>query len=471
MLALISLGVTRLVHGALIGRATDKTTYGLVGTLIAVATISSLALPAGVASAMSKFIPHARGRGSTASAHAVYRYLTRVGLAGSALLGLGAGLVTPLFLPIHWPEAVALGLLTFSFSVYSFDKAALYGFDRVAPYTRLELSTGLLAIAATVIVVAVGWTTYLLPLVLGYSAFVLGARWLLRSELRTTPGTEFQIPAGVFDRREVIGFVALACAGTLASTGFLQGTQLLAQIFASRTEVAYFTVSVTLIGPMYFLPRALNLALFPAMAHAQGSGDLGAVRRHADVSTRALLVLLAPVFGVGLLVAREVLVTVYGKDYAEAAGVFQLMLAATYLSVVQVAAVNALSSGSQRQVRIPVGSAVSGAVIGLALSALLTRPFGVQGIGLAYLIGTVVIAGGPLLATWRIHQLRWAGVLARSLFLVALGGIGAVVLDAVEPTGAQRWWWLTAAVAGLGVIAAGLSYRDVRWLISAAKSR
>jgi O-antigen/teichoic acid export membrane protein len=296
--------------------------------------------------------------------------------------------------------------------------------------------------------------------------FVAGARLLLR---RDTAGEV--APAGSFDRREVAGFVGLACLGTLASTGFTQGMPLLARAFVGPDAVAAFTLVIALVAPMYFLPRALNLALFPAMAHAHGAGDVGAVRRHTDVLTRALVVLLVPLFGVAVLVARELLTVYGGGGYAEAAPVFQLVLVGTYLSVIQVAAVNALSSGTRRQVRIPVTSAVTGALVGCALAPLLAAEFGAVGLAAGYVAGTAVIAGGPIVATWRLHRMRWAGVLARALGLLALAAVAGAWLDTAAPPGAVRIGVALAAAAGFVAVALAVLHRDVRGLLAVARRR
>ncbi|WP_163568261.1 lipopolysaccharide biosynthesis protein [Fodinicola feengrottensis] len=290
MLALVSIGLVRLVHGSLVNHhLANPAKYGTVTLLIAIATVTSLALPAGVASAMSKFIPYHRGSGAEPTARSVYRFLSRLGLAGSVFFGIAVGLLTPLFVPeVGVRDAILVGLLTFTFSTYSFDKSALYGFDRVASYTKLELSTGVLTILITIAILVTPWQGYLLPFVVGYGLFTLGARMLLRANMAGEVA-----PVSAFDRREVIAFVALACAGTLASTGFLYGTNILAKIFSTPAAVGYFGAAVTLVQPMNLLPRALNLALFPAMAHAQGAGDTDAVRRHTDISTRALFFVLA----------------------------------------------------------------------------------------------------------------------------------------------------------------------------------
>jgi O-antigen/teichoic acid export membrane protein len=457
MLAVASLGVTRFVFVALLAHRAPESVVAEVGVLYSLATLSSLALPAGAASAMSKFVPFHRGGGSPAAARAVYRYLSRLTLAGGTALGLAAGLVAYTRLHASLADSVAVVLLAVSFSLYSVDKASLYGFDRVAPYTRLELSTSALAIATTALVVFVIGTGYLLPLALGYSVFVVGARFLVRRDV-TGPGAPF-------DRREVTGFVVLACLGTLASTGFTQGLPLLARgLDIGAAEVAQFTTVIALVAPLYFLPRALNLALFPAMAHAQGAGDVGAVRRHTDVSTRALVVVLAPLFGVAVLVAPELLTLYGGARYAPAGTVLQVVLLGTYASVIQVAAVNALSSGSRRQVRIPVTSAVTGALVGCALAPLLARGLGPVGLALGYALGTAVIAGGPIVATWRLHRMRWGGVLGRAFALLAAATVASILLD-----GAASLRWVT--VMPFLVACAVLLGRDLRELLAVARSR
>ncbi|WP_163512790.1 lipopolysaccharide biosynthesis protein [Fodinicola acaciae] len=469
MVALASLGVVRLLHQSLINHYYgDQARYGQVALLISIATITSLALPAGVASAMSKFIPFHRGSGSEPAARAVYRFLSRIGLAGSLFFGVAVGFLIPFFKPEIGPrDAILVGLLTFTFSTYSFDKAAMYGFDRVRPYTMVEISTGLLTIGITVALLVTRWDAFLLPLVVGYALFSLVSRWLLRRDLAGETA-----PATAINRREILTFVALACAGTLASTGFLNGTNVLADIFGGDPQaVGYFGSAVALMAPMNLLPRALNLALFPAMAHAQGAGDTDAVRRHSDISTRALFVVLAPVFAAAIPLAQVILI-VFGKNAEAGTTVLQIMLGATFLSVVQVASVNALSSGTLRQVRIPVISAVTGAVIGVALSPLMALWLGAPGIGIAYLAGTTVIAGGPIVVTWRLHRMHWTGMVIRSLSVVALAGVAAGVIDAMGlTTGFTGVATAVGAAVVVFAIAIVVLWPELRKLIAVARRR
>ncbi|MFC0527779.1 lipopolysaccharide biosynthesis protein [Phytohabitans kaempferiae] len=440
MAGLVALGLTRLLHGALVSRATDQETYGLVGTLIAVTTIGSLLLPAGVASAASKFIPYEHGRGDPAAARGVHRLLVRVGWAGAVPISLGAAAGAAVAFDLGWVDALQVAALCCAFSAYSVQKSVLYGFGLVPAYTRLELICSGLSLAATVLVVAAGWTVYLLPLAAGYAVFTFGA-W--RQVRPLTRGAKERFTA----TREIAVFVSLACVGTLCSQGFLQGTQLLAQHFAAPREVAYFAAAVTLIAPAYFLPRALGIVLFPSMARAHGAGDVADVRRQADVSTRALFVVLAPLFAVALLVAPEILTLFGGGEYADGAPVLRLMLAATYLAVVAVPAVNVLSSGAH--VRVPVLSAVAGLLTGLGVVAALGGPLGAAGVGIGYLCGTAVTAGGPIVIAWRLHRMSWRAPVGVAAGFVALVLVAASVADRWLIPGTRAAAAAFALIAGI----------------------
>src|SRR5690606_2237150 len=110
-------------------------------------------------------------------------------------------------------DAVAAGLLTAVFSAYSVAKSALYGFDRVVPYTWLEIAGSVVAVGATVVVVATGARAYLMPLALGYAVLMLGAYVVLRQGRRSESGL---LRLNV---REMAVYVGLAGLGGVASAG------------------------------------------------------------------------------------------------------------------------------------------------------------------------------------------------------------------------------------------------------------
>jgi O-antigen/teichoic acid export membrane protein len=212
------------------------------------------------------------------------------------------------------------------------------------------------------------------------------------------------------------------------------------------------------------------MALVPALAHAHGAGELDRVRRHTDLSTRALLVLLAPSFAGAILIAREILVLFGGGKYANGVTVLQLLLIAVCVSVTQVPAVNALSSGTRRDVRIPVSSAVVGCCTGLIAVVPLGHWFGGAGVSVAYLLAVIAMQG-PLVTVWRRYRMPWAGQVIRSAVIVAAAFAVGRLIDAMAPHGGPRV--LIDLCAAFVVVAASVAVlrNDIRSMLSPALRR
>jgi O-antigen/teichoic acid export membrane protein len=462
MVGLIALGATRVVHMSLISHATDQATVAVVGTLVGLAMTAGLFLPGGLATAAARFIPYHRGAGEDSTARRAYRWLTITGYGCAIGLGAIIAVIAATMPRVTTGDAIAVGVLTAVYAAYSVAKAALFGFDRVVPYTWLEVAGSAVAIGATVVVLATGRSDYLAPLTLGYAVLMIGALVVLRRERAT--GTS----AGALrlDGREIATYVGLASLGGLASGGLLQVLPALAGRFTSLTEVSYFAAAVALVAPLYFLPRALGMALFPSMAKAHGAGDVDAVKRHADIFTRALLVVLAPLFAAGLLVAPEALALFGGREYVDGAGVLRLILLATYVAVVQVAAVNSLSSGDG--VRVPVWWSVVGAVLGLGALIPLGSALGGTGVALAYLIAITIGAAGPIAVAWRRFEMAWTGPAVRSFAVVAAALLVGQAVDSMSGAfGAGRIAIDVIAAVALA-IAGGLVLRaEIRRVLAA----
>ncbi|HEX6685716.1 MAG TPA: lipopolysaccharide biosynthesis protein [Candidatus Limnocylindrales bacterium] len=463
MLAIAALGITRLVHLSVIGRSVPEGDphWSALVALIGVTMTAGLFLPGGLASAAGKFIPYHLGRNDLATAQSVHKLLAWAGYVGALVLAVMVGLIALASYPISGLDAFAVGLLTFVFSGYSVEKAALYGFHRIEGYVRLELAGSVLAIVSTIVLVVMGWTAYLTPLILGYTVLIIGT-WVLLPRPAKTPAVRIE------DKKEIIGYVVLASIGGLASAGLLQALPAIASVFTTHVEVLHFGYAVSLVAPLYFLPRALGLALFPAMAHAHGAGDLESVRQQADLTTRALFVLLAPLFAVAIVLSRQVLGIVFGWQFGDGAFVLQLLLAATFMMVTQVAAVNALSSGSPRDVRVPVTWSVVAGSIGVLVAIPLGLALGGSGVGLAYLLAAAISSIGPLSAVSRAHGLDWRGPVLRSLAVVALAMLLWQGFQMLPVTA-----WLSdlsgAVVAGgLGVL---ILRRDIAHVLSATPWR
>lgn len=457
--ALVVLGVSRLAHGSLVSHSIGPAAYGLVGSLIGITYVVALFVPAGLSSAMTKYVAHGRGRADEAEASAVYTALRRLSDISAVVLGTIAAAVAWWMFPLTVAESVHVGLLAAMLSAYSVDKAALYGFGRVARYGWLELAGSGLAIVATVFVVVSGSTRYLAPLTVGYAVVVVGSRLSLRPTVlrgsRVAPGR----------RREILVFAGLAAIGAGSAAGLLQGVPLLADRFADARSVGFLVAAVTLVSPLYLLPRVLGMALFPAMSHARGGGADDAVGRSADLSMRATMVLLAPVFAAALALAGPILAAYGGAEYAAGAPELRLLLVATYAAVAAIGPINALASGTMREARIPVIASVVGCAVGLCLVPPLGWWFGGAGVAGAYLVATIVTSAGPMVAAARRWTLRWHGTAARGV--LALGGAFAVATAFDRFVTGPLGTALAAVLCFL--LATAVFTRDGRVLLAAAR--
>lgn len=422
MVALAVLGVTRVAYGAILARVTDLETFGEVGAMIAVALLASYTLPAGLAAATARFIPFERGGGDHDRARASYRVLSIASKAAAATLGLIAAAALAI-LGRSAPAAVEVGLLTVAYSLYTTDKAALYAFDRVGRYVRIEALTSALTIVLTAVVALSRGTAYLLPFIVSYAVFSLLARRVVRES------TGGRIDPRPRPRRDLLGYSLLAGVGVFAGAGSFQGTQLLAVWFAHPTEVAQFAAAVMLTAPLYFMPRALALALFPSMSEAHGAGDLAAVRRHADLATRGLLVCGAVVLVAAEITAPVILFLFGGESYVAGAEVLRIIIFAAYLTIIAVPAINSLSSGPGWQLKTPVGWSATGCLVGLGLVVTVAGSLGATGVAIGYLVGTAITSLGPLLAVWHRLELGWFGPVVRGLGVVTAGLMIGMAVD------------------------------------------
>jgi len=406
MIGILALGSTRLLYSVVVGRVDGKATLGTVNTAISFAMLATLFVSAGTGSAAAKFVAAAEGAGRRSEALGVSRTLGRWTALGTLVSVAGAAALLPWTLR-HVGAATsvtALALLV-AYAAYTFTKGLLYGFGRIRRYTVLEVCSDVAVLALTGAALLLGRGWLVLPLVAGYAGFSLWA-WLSRPK---GAGTELAQPR----RREMRAFVLIAVIGTVTSTGFLQLSQLVAHRYGSRADAGLYAAALTLVTPAYFLPRALSVALFPSMAGAFARGQIETIRRQADLGTRIIAVGMLPLFAGAVFLAEPILHVFYGAGFAGGAVVLAVLLAATYISVLPVSAVNSLSAVEAKYARVTAYSSSAGLLVGVLWWLVLTPRQGVVAVAVGYLVGSLVQTGVPMAVAWWRYRLGWTGLSLR----------------------------------------------------------
>lgn len=455
------LGASRLAYNVVAGRRFGAAALGEVTLAVNAAMFASLLVSGGWQAATAKYCARAIGAGRHAEAAAIWRRtLVHNTAGGVAIAAACAGVLR--FAPgidVAARDALLGGAIAFAVNGYQHAKASAYGFGLVAGALRYETAASVALVVALVGVAAADRRALLLAPVLAAPAVfsALSYRGVARHVRRAgpagaqpsgglpdpaatqppggpppaaAPSGEPPPPAPAGSRldpalwREIKGFSAMAIGGTLASAGFLNLSVVFAGRYDSKQALGWFAAALALVAPVYFVPRALSLALFPSVAFRFGADRGDAVRASLDRVGGALFaVLLAPV-AVAAVGAPILLRLLFGEAYEPGADLLAVMLAAAYLSVVQIPYVTSLSAGERRWYRVPVLASAGGFALGLVLWTTLGPREGAIGVAWGYLIGSVPQAVIPIAYASRVFGVRVAGLGLRA------GVVWAAVLAA-----------------------------------------
>lgn len=461
LVAIGLLGGSRLLFNVIVGRRFGAPRLGAANVAINTGLFGSLLVSGGLQAASAKYLAQAVGRGAPGEAASIYRRAMRVNVAGGALVAVGLVVVLsrPGFGFGGWDLALA-GLVMFAYNAYQQAKGSYYGFGKVRSYLRNEILSDTLLLVALIGVAAASASRFvLLPLVLGYGLFAI----LASVELHRHALSPAAPPPERW--REIAGFTTLAVIGTVASTGFLNLSVAFADHYKptihdleAASQTGYFAAALALVLPIYFLPRALSLALFPSVAFRYGQERLGTISRQLDLTTHALAVFLLPPTAALALAARPVLGLIYGRGYETAADVLAVLIAATYLSVVPIPSVTSLSGTERRWFKVPAWSSVLGFAVGVALWVVLGPRYGTAGIAWGYLVGSVPQSVIPMGFAGRVFGVRfgWLGLKATAAWGAVLGL--ALVMKPSEGGPAR----VLAAIGVFAIVYLVLFARDLR---------
>lgn len=423
---LLAQGVLRFVTAVLVGRIAGKAELGVVAPAIATATILALLWPTSAGSAASKFLSRARGADDRDGTPRIAAHLRTSSLVGALVLGLAAVPVWVLVDGGEWSGAVWVGALTVAYSGYAFTRGVQFGVSQVPRATAWDIASVLVGLTGLLVMLGLGvrGPALVVPLVLAYGLYTV-AGW---------PWSASGRPERAL-RREIDGFVVLGVVGTLASTGFLQLSQIVAVWVGGKDGSGLYAAALSLATPASMLAASLSLVLLPSMAQVWGRGDRAAFLAQTDQATRALAVVMVAVFGTIIVCSGLLIDLVWEPEFAPARDILPILVAAVLATNLAVGCVNSLATRSHRAMRVATAASVTGIAVGVGVWAAVAPALGITGVAVGYLCGTSLVAAIVIGVVWRIDRHRWAGLFAK----VALGllVIGAIAV-------AQRVWGLPA---------------------------
>lgn len=426
-------GLIRTVYSLLIGNLLTSALLAAVNSAISLALFVSLLWPTATSTAAGKFIARARGADDNEKAAAVASHLSVVSVISAVVLAIPAGAFSWFFQARHdLTTAILVVLLVLAWSGYTFVRGIYFAIGQIARSLVWDIIAAVVAIGLLVGVLLAGWTAILLaPLTLGYLIYAISGWPRRHSGLRLEKDL----------RSEINGFTAWTVVGTLASTGFLQLTMIIAQGVGHGTQAGMYAAALTLATPASMLARSFSLVLFPAMATAVGRGDAAGVRHQTDLATHGLVVVMGGVFAVLILLSQPLVDLFWGAAYADAVHILPILLTASLLVTLNVGAVNALGTTTRSGVRIPALLSVLGLALGLISMFVLIPRLGITGVAWGYLIGTLITGLGPITVVWRTERMHWLPLWLKA----AIGAVAVVVLSLARDRLDIGYWGDAAA--------------------------
>jgi putative peptidoglycan lipid II flippase len=438
-IGLVAQGLLRFATSFLVGHIAGKSVLGVVASAIATSLTLALLWPTTTGSAASKFLARARGEQADDVVRATAAHLRMRTMQTGILLGAVSLPIWVLIDAGSWPDAVCVAALTITYSGYSFTRGIQFGAGQVQRATMWDVTSVVVGLAGLVVLLLAGVrnTALVLPLVATYGLYTV-ASWPYHARGRPQRAL----------RRELDGFVVLGAVGSLASTGFLQLSQVAAKLSAGDAEAGQYASAIALATPASLLAASLTLVLLPSMSEAVGRKDLSAFRARTDNATRGLAVTMVAIFGSIMVCSRLIVGIVWGAKFAGAERLLPVLAVAVLATNLCVASVNALNSRSQRGMLINTVCAIFGMSLGIALWVLLAPHLSLAGVAIGYLCGTVTIATVPVVLVWRRDGHHW-GLLFAKVLVGVLIAAGLVV--AQQLAGLPLWLDPVLALAFLVV--------------------
>jgi putative peptidoglycan lipid II flippase len=418
MVGLVAQGGLRFATSWLVGTIAGRAAVGVVQSAISTGTLLALLWPTTTGSAASKYLARARGAGEPEEVSAVAAHLSRRTLQAVIVIAL-LGVPIWVFLDGGSP-ASALPVVAFAaaYSGYSYTRGVQFGLGQVDRATAWDVISACLGFISVAVALAFGvrGTALLLPLVLSYAVYTI-AGW-------PRAGAGGTLPRHL--RRELDHFVALGVVGTIASTGFLQLSMIVAGRYGTPADAGQYAAALATATPASMVSISLSLALFPSLAEAWGRGDLTGFRRQTDQALRALVFVMVAIFGT-LIICSRLIMGIWGPQFDRDDPVFPVLLSAILFTSLGVVTVNALTTRSRRGMTVTTGASLVGMAIGVVLWLLLVPDLGTLGVALGYLAGAAAVAAIPFVVVWRSDTHRWGGVILRLLGgLVLLVGLAVL---------------------------------------------
>lgn len=399
-----------------------------------------------------RFTAEARGRGDLTTARAIGASLGRVQLLCLAVVIVGFVSIGLIVEPDHWGAAAPtfLALIVVSAmakSRYAFLVGVALGhqrflFSALAPVaSALVYLLGSIAVQRTHPTPVMFLWAYALSSLVGFGVLAI---LLARDGLSIKRG---ELPAELRERIKTnLGLTAALALLSLAANRTVE-TFVLSSV-GTASEIGFFAIAGTLTkGAVEILTAGMQATLMPVMAHASAKRGAAELEPMFNTAVRYYWFIGLVIAGAGGMLARPIVLLVYGNPFEPAIVPVQLTIAGAGLAIVG-SVIGAFLTTQDRQ-DDRVRAAAWALALNAALAAVLVPYFGLIGASITFALVRVGSTAIALRYFLRAAMVKMEFVALRGMLWAWVIGLAAAAAPLLMLP--QRWGGFVAATVLLAI--------------------
>jgi O-antigen/teichoic acid export membrane protein len=405
---LLTVGSSLILSVAL-ARKLGPDQYGTYSFAVWLIGLGALLSNLGVASATTRFVAAYVGSGDRKG----LQWVVRATLRGRILVAVPMALaMIPISMVLvgdhagpaarYYPLLISLGLVPYA--LHQAFQGTLKGFQRY-DYSTLSLVVGLLLKA--VIAVALVWLGYgilhLLTLEAVVWALAAGLGLLFVRRLVQGPFSRPDSGQSRETKRSLTRYAAIA--SFLILVDFIindRSEMFFLGLFRPDADVGYYSLAFAMSSyPIMLIPGALGTVLMPIISEQFGRGDSTRLGAIYHTSARYLMMLSFPLAAGGIVMARPLVLALFGPEYTDMVLPTQILFAARSTFAVSMATSSVIWGTNRPQFFLFLSIFL--VPVNVIACLLLIPSFGMEGAALAQLAGAPALVATLWYVTTRVR--------------------------------------------------------------------
>ena len=190
----------------------------------------------------------------------------------------------------------------------------------------------------------------------------------------------------------------------------------------SDAEVGWYNAAYSLLEGLYIVPKIITNLLYPAFARAHR--EPAAITQLLDHAVRYALLVAVPVMTVGIVLADDITLFVYGEQYARSIPALQILLLSTFFLFMH--EIGFVLLGAIDRQRVAVMLFAVALVVKVSANLLFIPRVGYLGAAIGTALAEGLFAAAVIVYVSKLgHRVQLMGLLAKPALATAVVAIGA----------------------------------------------